>query len=69
MSSKPHVLVTMVGNKGVGKSTLGKYFRNYGIGEFGPRDIAVIDDDNMAVDFLFFFRRWYANPCRGSSTN
>ncbi len=59
------VLIAVVGNKGVGKSLLGKLFRKEGIGPFKPRDIAVIDDDNMAVDFLFCFRRWHMDPCRG----
>ncbi len=65
LRSRPSVLVAIVGNKGVGKSLLGKYFRNHGIGRIHRRKIAVIDDDNMAVDMLCFFRRWYPHPCTG----
>lgn len=64
LSQKPYVVVAVIGNKGVGKSLLGKYFRNRGFGQFRNRQIAVIDDDNMAIDF-FFFRRWHAIPCQG----
>ena len=65
LANRPYVLISIIGNKGIGKSLLGKYFRRAGIGSFRPRQIAVIDDDNMAVDFLFFFRRWNAIPCSG----
>lgn len=65
LSSQSSVLLAIVGNKGVGKSILGKYFRNCGIGPIHRRKIAVIDDDNMAVDTLYFFRRWYPNRCTG----
>jgi hypothetical protein len=65
LESQPSVLIAIVGNKGTGKSLVGKYFRNRGIGTIHPRKIAVIDDDNMAVDFLYFFRRWYSNSCTG----
>jgi hypothetical protein len=65
LASKDHVLICLTGNKGVGKSTLGRSFRKAGLGPIRPREIAVIDDDCMSVDFLFFFRRRYANPCLG----
>jgi len=65
LSSQPSVLLAIVGNKGVGKSILGKYFRNRGIGPIHRRKVAVIDDDHMAVDTLYFFRRWYPNRCTG----
>ena len=65
LNNRSYVVIAVIGNKGVGKSVLGKYFRNRGFGQFSPRQIAVIDDDNMAIDFLFFFRRWHAIPCRG----
>ena len=58
-----HVLICIVGNKGIGKTTLGKYIRKQGFGPFVPKDIAVIDDDCMSVDVMFFFRRKYVNPC------
>jgi hypothetical protein len=65
LERKPSVLICVIGNKGSGKSLLGKYFRRHGIGEHPPHKIAVIDDDNMAVDFLYFFRRWHKIRCQG----
>jgi len=65
LDSGDHVLICITGNKGIGKSTLGKYIRKQGFGPFKPRDIAVIDDDCMSVDVLYFFRRKYVNPCVG----
>ena len=60
-----YVIVCVVGNKGVGKTTLGKFIRKNGFGRYKPRDIAMIDDDCMSVDVAYFFRRKYVNPCRG----
>lgn len=54
LSSHPTVLMAIVANHGVGKSLLGKYFRNHGIASIHRRKIAVIDDDNMAVVPCFF---------------
>jgi hypothetical protein len=65
LKTRPSVLVAIIGNKGIGKSLLGKYFRNRGIGPIHRRKIAVIDDDNMAVDTLYFFRRWHPDACTG----
>lgn len=65
LSHKDHVIVCITGNKGVGKTTLGKLIRKKGFGPYRPKDIAVIDDDCMSVDTLFFFRRKYVNPCQG----
>lgn len=65
LANRDHVLICLTGNKGVGKSTLGRSFRKMGLGPIRPREIAVIDDDCMSVDFLFFFRRKYVSPCRG----
>ncbi len=62
---KEHALVCITGNKGVGKTTLGKLIRKKGFGPYRPKDIAVIDDDCMSVDTLFFFRRKYVHPCKG----
>lgn len=63
LAKKPYVIVCIMGNKGVGKTTLAKYMRKYGFGPFHAKDIAVIDDDCMSVDVLGIFRRKYANPC------
>jgi len=65
LSQKDHVIVCITGNKGVGKTTLGKLIRKKGFGPYRARDIAVIDDDCMSADTLFFFRRKYVNPCHG----
>jgi hypothetical protein len=65
LASQDHVLICLTGNKGVGKSTLGRSFRKTGLGPIRPREIAVIDDDCMSVNFLIFFRRKYVSPCRG----
>ena len=65
LRQKAYAIVCITGNKGVGKTTLGKFMRKNGFGPFRPRDIAVIDDDCMSVDVLYFFRRKYVNPCRG----
>jgi ABC-type cobalamin/Fe3+-siderophores transport system ATPase subunit len=65
LKEKNHVLVCIIGNKGVGKTTLAKFMRKYGFGPFNARQIAVIDDDCMSVDMLYLFRRKYVNPCTG----
>jgi len=62
---KDYAIVCITGNKGVGKTTLGKLIRKKGFGPFRPKEIAMIDDDCMSVDTLFFFRRKYVNPCKG----
>ncbi len=63
LKTKPYVIISIIGNKGVGKTTLAKYMRKYGFGPFRPSDVAVIDDDCMSVDVLGIFRRKYVNPC------
>jgi hypothetical protein len=65
LKNKDHVLICITGNKGVGKTTVGKFIRKTGLGPIRPKDIAAIDDDCMSVDVLFFFRRKYVNPCHG----
>ncbi|WP_319408669.1 hypothetical protein [uncultured Desulfosarcina sp.] len=65
LDRKDVVIVCITGNKGAGKTTLGKLIRKKGFGPFGPGKIAVIDDDCMSVDTLFFFRRKFVDPCRG----
>lgn len=65
LEQRDYVIVCITGNKGIGKSTLGRFIRKLGFGPYKPRHIAVIDDDCMSVDVLHFFRRRYVNPCRG----
>jgi len=64
LREEPYVLICIVGNKGVGKSLLGRHFRKKGFGRYKPSDIAVIDDDCMRVKVLWFFRFKYFNPCK-----
>ena len=64
LAQKAYAIVCITGNKGVGKTTLGKLIRKKGFGPFKPKEIAMIDDDCMSVDTLFFFRRKYVNPCQ-----
>jgi hypothetical protein len=65
LQDEPFALVCMVGNKGAGKSVLGKFFRKHGLGGFKPREIAVIDDDCMSTYFLWLFRPQISVPCTG----
>jgi hypothetical protein len=53
------------GQQGDWKKTLGKFIRKTGLGPIRRKDIAVIDDDCMSVNILFFFRRKYVNICHG----
>ncbi len=64
LAQKDYAIVCITGNKGVGKTTLGKLIRKKGFGPFKPKEIAMIDDDCMSVDTLLFFRRKYVNPCQ-----
>ncbi|MEE8329742.1 MAG: hypothetical protein V3R54_07425 [Thermodesulfovibrionia bacterium] len=57
LKTKDRVLISVVGKGGTGKSFFGKYIKNYGCCKFSKRNIAVIDDGVLWVDFLFFFRR------------
>ncbi|MFW6147362.1 MAG: hypothetical protein ACOC6B_03110 [Thermodesulfobacteriota bacterium] len=65
LREEPFVLISSVGNKGIGKSTFGRYLRLNGFGSYKPKDIAVIDDGCMSVDVAFFFRWKYTCPCTG----
>jgi hypothetical protein len=65
LQEEPFVLISSVGNKGIGKSTFGRYIRLHGFGSYKPKDIAVIDDGCMSVDIAFFFRWKYTCSCKG----
>ena len=65
LQEEPFVLISGVGNKGIGKSTFGRYIRLNGFGSYKPKDIAVIDDGCMSVDVALFFRWKYTSPCMG----
>ncbi len=57
LETKNRVLISVVGKGGTGKSFFGKYLRNHGCGKFNKRNISVIDDSVMWVDFLYVFRK------------
>ncbi len=65
LEQEPFVLISVTGNKGIGKSTFGRYVRIHGFENILPKDIAVIDDGCMSAPFAFFFRREYEFPCNG----
>jgi broad-specificity NMP kinase len=65
LKTKDRILVSVTGGPGSGKSHFGKLLRKRGMGRFSRRVIAVIDDNLLKLDFLFFFRRNVRIPCTG----
>ena len=65
LKTRKRVLISVVGGPGTGKSYFGKYLRNNGIGRFSKREIAVIDDSVLKLDFLLLLRRSVRIPCNG----
>lgn len=57
-------LMSIAGNAGCGKSTLGKLLRKGGMGRIPPRKILVIDDGVASVSLLGVFRRRVRFPLR-----
>ncbi len=57
-------LMSIAGNTGCGKSTLGKLLRKGGTARIPPRKILVIDDGVASVPVLGVFRRRVRYPCR-----
>lgn len=60
LQEKNQVTISIVGKKGSGKSTFGRYLRKNSkllLRTIGGGKISVIDDGVMSVDFLYFFRR------------
>ena len=65
LKKKDRVLISVVGKGGTGKSYFGRYIRHNGVGKYGRRVIAVIDDRLMKLDFLLFFQRRVRIPRNG----
>ncbi len=57
LKSKERVLISITGKNGSGKSCFGRYIRKKGLGSYGRRSIAIIDENTLINDFLFFFKR------------
>ena len=55
LQEKSRMVVAISGLCGSGKSTLGKFIRKQGFGDFKPYQIAVIDDNVMSLN-LFLVR-------------
>ena len=57
LQKKNHLLVCITGKSGVGKSTLGKYIRKNGFGDFSKYKISVIDDGLMSLDLFYILNK------------
>jgi hypothetical protein len=57
LKSKDSVLISVTGKNGSGKSYFGRYIRKKGLGSYGRRSIAIIDENTLITDFLFLFKR------------
>lgn len=57
LKEKDTVLICITGQAGTGKSTLGKYFRKKGFGDFSKYQISVIDDGVMSLDTFYILNR------------
>ena len=71
LQEKSRMVVAISGLCGSGKSTLGKFIRKQGFGDFKPYQIAVIDDNVMSLN-LFLVRpkiRYNAHPPPSISSN
>ena len=57
LKTKDRIIITIMGKAGTGKSTLGKYFRKKGFGDFSRFAISVIDDGVMSLDLFYLFNK------------
>ena len=57
LSQKDIAIISITGKAGTGKSTLGKYFRKKGFGEFSRYKISTIDDGVMSIDLFYIFNK------------
>jgi len=61
LEEKDTVLICIEGKAGTGKSTLGKYFRKKGYGDFSRYQISVIDDGVMSLDLFYILNKRIKN--------
>jgi uridine kinase len=57
LKHKDRLLICITGKSGVGKSTLGKYIRKNGFGDFSKYSISVIDDGVMSLDLFYILNK------------
>jgi len=57
LNTKERVIISITGKNGSGKSCFGRYIRKKGLGSYGRRSIAIIDENTLITDFLFFFKK------------
>lgn len=57
LENQDTILICITGKAGTGKSTLGKYLRKKGFGNFSKYQISVIDDSVMSLDFFYLFNK------------
>ena len=57
LKSKERVLISVTGKNGSGKSCFGRYIRKKGLRSYGRKSVAIIDENTLITDFLFFFKR------------
>ena len=57
LQKKDRLLICITGKSGVGKSTLGKYIRKNGFGDFSKYTISVIDDGVMSLDLFYILNK------------
>ncbi len=57
LKDKERILICIFGKGGTGKSTLGKYIRKNGFGDFSKYSISVIDDGVMSLDLFYILNK------------
>lgn len=61
LENQDTTLICITGKAGTGKSTLGKYFRKKGYGDFSKYQISVIDDGVMSLDLFYILNKRIKN--------
>ncbi len=57
LKNKDRLIICIAGKAGTGKSTLGKYIRKNGFGNFNKHSISVIDDSVMSIDLFYILNK------------
>jgi deoxyadenosine/deoxycytidine kinase len=57
LKHKDRLIICIAGKPGTGKSTLGKYIRKNGFGNFSKYSISVIDDSVMSIDLFYVLNK------------